>query len=327
MLQAPCRMAIQMGHVAGMTNFINNPASRNAVGFYVLFTVLLILSLSAQAAAGKAIVGLLSTQYSTYAGEDRTAKDIEGLLLKLGAERVVLIDYNVIMKELGAGSDALSIVRRVDKFLLDNEIDRVFIPGNYYNISSPPFPPVPYRQLVTDAIVSIMQDRHDIKLLAICGGLQGVLHSQKVKIKRLDSMLRSSEMVASHNVSEKHPREYGKSLLGVNVVPGSKLAKIIESARGAEAGGSLRFYVPDMHNEGIDIGEHNVKRLLDLGYKVTAYADDGIIEAVEDSRGNMLLQMHPEFLLIGMEKKVGQHAEVDVSIKIALGIMDDFLSN
>lgn len=292
----------------------------------LLISAFCFVSLSANAAKGGAIVGLLSTKSSTYVGEYRTAVDIRNVLLKSGAKKVVIIDYNAIVKSLGNEVNAARIYKHLNEFLLKNKIDRIFIPGNYYNISSAPLPPGPQRQMVTDAIVSVMKDRPNLKLLAICGGLQGILHAQGVSIKKVQSILNSSEMAESHLSSVSHPREPGASLLKVEAVPGSILAKIVAKVRASE-GATLQFYVPDMHKEGVDPSAANMEKLRSLGYRVSAMADDGVIEGLEDSRGNMLLQMHPEFLLVNANKKTGKNHEVDLSIKVANEIMNHFLSD
>ena len=296
-------------------------------GVFLSVAVFIFVLPDVHAAKKGAIVGLLSTKSSTYVGEYRTAVDVRNVLLKLGAKKVVIIDYNAITKSLGGNNiDSTSLYKHLNEFLLKNKIDRIFIPGNYYNINSAPLPPGPHRQMVTDAVVRVMKDRPNLKLLAICGGLQGVLHAQGVSIKRVQSILNSSEMAESHLSSVNHPREPGASLLKVEAVPGSALAKIVERVRDPEDA-TLRFYVPDMHREGVDTSVENMERLRALGYRVSAMADDGIIEGLEDARGNMLLQMHPEFLLVNASKKIGKNPEVDISIKIANDIISYFLSD
>ena len=306
--------------------FYINLFRNSRIAYFLAVALVFLFSANARAGSDGAVVGLLSTRYPTYEGEYKTASGISELLLKLGAKEVVLVDYNVIMRELGYDASLEEISSYLDEFLHKNNVDRIFIPGNHYNVSSPPYPPVPYRQMVTDAVVNIMESRDNLKLLAICGGLQGVLHSQNIKVKRVQDILRSYEMSELHVTSTHDPREYGASLHGIYAIPGSRLAEIIKSVRGYE-NGSLKFYVPDMHREAISTSEDNKKRLQELGYTISAVSDDGIIEGVEDGKGNMLLQMHPEYLLIGMEEKMGKHPEVDISIQIAKGIVENFLAN
>ncbi|WP_271757159.1 amidotransferase [Candidatus Anaplasma sp. TIGMIC] len=308
------------------TSFFVLTNNMRAVLLQIVFAMAL-FSFGAHAARTDAIVGLLSTRSSTYDGEYRTAVDVRDLLLRFGAKKVVMIDYNAIMKALGDGASQDAVTDRVEKLLLKHKVDRIFIPGDYYNISSPPLPPVPHRQMVTNSLVDIIRRRHDLRLLAICGGLQGVLHAQNVQISRIDQILNSPEMAESHSVSVLHPRELGASLTRAEAIAGSKLAEIVAGVKGTEKGrAALKFYLPDMHSEGINISKSNMSRLHELGYTISAVADDGIIEGLEDDRGNMLLQMHPEFLLVNMDEKVGHNDEVDLSIEIAAKIIEYFLS-
>ena len=273
------------------------------------------------------VVGLLSTRHPTYEGEDNTARKIEALLLKFGAEKVVLIDYNEIIKRLRGSERPVLIEQSLLKILSENEIDRVFIPGNYYNIVSPPFPPVPNRQLVTNAVVKIMKKKRSkkkgIKLLAICGGLQGILHAQKVEIRELKNMLGSHESAEVHVSSLPDPRAKNAPLFRIEAMEGSKLGSMINKVRGD---GGRFCYLPDAHREAVYASAENIAKLRRLGYRVSAISSDGMIEGLEDRKGNMLLQMHPEYLLVGMEEKAGRDDEVDISIKVAEEIIRDFLS-
>ncbi|MGN7661125.1 MAG: gamma-glutamyl-gamma-aminobutyrate hydrolase family protein [Anaplasma sp.] len=274
------------------------------------------------AAAGQAaVVGLLSTQASTYPREHDTAIGIMNLLVSLGAEKVVLIDYNEIVAD--NDNDPAAVENRLREFLESNHVDRVFIPGNHYNIVSPPLPPVPHRQLATTALIRLMGGGGlKLRLLAICGGLQGVLYAQGVDIDRVENMLGSSAMARSHEISLPNPRLAGVPLMRMRALPGTRLASILEKINDS---GDMVFYMPDAHSEAVSNTAENIEKLKDLGYKLSAFSDDGIIEALEDKRGNMLLQMHPEYLLMNVEQKVGKHSAVDRSVEVARAIIGDFL--
>ncbi|ACM49461.1 Conserved hypothetical protein [Anaplasma marginale str. Florida] len=270
-------------------------------------------------------VGILSTKSSTYPNEYDTATGITELLVTLGAKNVTIVDYNKIIENAGgAGADMAAIKDSLSGFLRENNIDRILIPGNYYNIVSPPLPPVPNRQLVTDAVVGLMNSGADLHILGICGGLQGVLHSQNVRLSRVQDILGSSAMAESHNIADPNPRLPGVPLMRARALPGTKLEVIV---RKVNAGDDPVFYLPDAHKEAVDNSPENMEKLKALGYKVAAVSDDGIIEALEDSKGNMLIQMHPEYLLMNADKKTGKHRAVDLGIKVALAIITDFLGD
>ena len=270
-------------------------------------------------------IGVLSTQSVTYPHEYNTAVGIIELLIKLGAENITLLDYNKIIKNAGGAGAGMAAIRdSLSGFLRENGVDRVLIPGNYYNVVSPPLPPTPNRQLVTDAMISLIDDGANLRFLAICGGLQNVLHSQHIKLNRVRDILGSDKMADSHNIADPDPRLPGVPLMRVRALPGTKLESIV---RKVNLGGDLVFYLPDAHKEAIDNTPENIKKLRALGYKISAVSEDGIIEALEDERGNILIQMHPEYMLMNADKKTGHHRAVDRAIEVALAIVTDFLGS
>lgn len=268
-------------------------------------------------------IGVLSTQSVTYPHEYNTAVGITELLVKLGAKSVTLLDYNKIVEGAGGTSAGMAAIKdSLGRFLRENGVDRILIPGNYYNVVSPPLPPTPNRQLVTDAMVGLIDDGANLRFLAICGGLQGVLHSKRIKLNKVRDILGSDKMADSHNIADPDPRLPGVPLMRVKALPGTKLESIV---RKVNAGGDLVFYLPDAHKEAIDNAPENIKKLKALGYKIAAVSEDGIIEALEDREGNILIQMHPEYMLMNADKKTGQHRAVDRAIAVALAIITDFL--
>ncbi|KAF2281970.1 hypothetical protein GH714_042794 [Hevea brasiliensis] len=148
-------------------------------------------------------IGVLSTQSVTYPHEYNTAVGITELLVKLGAKSVTLLDYNKIVEGAGGTSAGMAAIKdSLGRFLRENGVDRILIPGNYYNVVSPPLPPTPNRQLVTDAMVGLIDDGANLRFLAICGGLQNVLHSKRIKLNKVRDILGSDKMADSHNIAD-----------------------------------------------------------------------------------------------------------------------------
>ncbi|MGN7618523.1 MAG: glutamine amidotransferase-related protein [Ehrlichia sp.] len=283
------------------------------------------------------VVGLLSTEFVTYPNEYKTAKEITHLLQSYGV-RVVLMDYNVIMKL--AKSEIIKVnktykksykISRYDiienvvaKFIDQNRINRVFIPGNYYNINSLPIPPSSHRQLVVNAIVKIINKNHCIHLLGICGGLQNIMYANGIEITRVENMVNSHLAVESHVVSMPNPKNVDANLHKVMISPGNRLSDIISNLNNELLGRKRVVYFPDAHSEAISNNIENIKKMYDLGYKIVALSEDGIIEGVEDKYGNIHLQFHPEYLMISVDKK-SYGTTRDVSVVIADAIIKDFL--
>ncbi|QXK91851.1 gamma-glutamyl-gamma-aminobutyrate hydrolase family protein [Neoehrlichia mikurensis] len=306
---------------------------RNKTLFYVqLLFILLLLPYNQLYASLKnqnnVIVGILSTKIPSYPTEYKTAVNITKILNSKGV-KVVLIDYNTVIKSaeefnscgFQTFDQAINFV--LSKFIHDNGINRILIPGNYYNISSSPLNPSPNRQLVTNSIVTIVKNNPKIHLLAICGGLQGIMHAQGILVNRIDNMVQSQDTVNTHIVSMPYPYSKNANLHQVIINLNSRLANIICKTFKRQYD-RIVTYLPDSHHEAINSSSDNIKKMYALGYKVVAISEDGIIEAVEDVNNNILLQMHPEYLLMNYKEKLTDYHRKKALI-ISDAIIDDFL--
>ncbi|ACZ49340.1 hypothetical protein ACIS_00797 [Anaplasma centrale str. Israel] len=302
------------------------------------------------------VVGFLQTEKETYPEELTFSHSIADMLTRMGA-RVVRVDYNKIVDlanlrrkaslHQAAGDmttarklDAADIKREVLDFLRKEGISRIFIPGNFYNLDAEPYPPTPNRQLVTSAIAEIVREDPNMRLMGVCGGLQGIAHAMGIKVVRVWH-LTHRDAAASHTVSGDDPHSSSAALHKLRIVPGSRLASIVSKHALQDRDGWLSLYFPDLHGGVVSNDPENIKKLESLGYKVVAYSNDGMIEALEDMHGNILFQDHPEALAIGIlngslvpptgghgEKGNEVHAYEDERYRAALSamlIMEDFL--
>ena len=260
------------------------------------------------------VVGLLQTAEETYAEELTFSYNITEMLTGLGA-RVVRIDYNALLADFEGIRETLSwapgekykitddefqkIKDNVLDFIKSENISRIVIPGNFYNIDCEPYTPTPNRQLITDAITEIVRSDPSIRIMGICGGLQGIMNSLGVKITRVKNLVNSHESVAAHAISMPDPHDKNVQLHRVRVVPGSNLAKVVSKYLEPDPNGWFSIFFPDAHGGVVSNDLENLQKLESLGYKIVGFADDGVIEALEDMHGNMLFQDHPEALAIG----------------------------
>ncbi|EOA62168.1 gamma-glutamyl-gamma-aminobutyrate hydrolase family protein [Anaplasma phagocytophilum] len=265
--------------------------------------------------AQQVVVGFLQTAEETYPEELTFSHNIYEFFTGLGA-KVIRLDYNKVLNfelirqsalEEAHGDiskihdlEARMIKEGILSFLQENEIDRVFIPGNYYNVDAEPYAPTPNRQLVTAAIAEIVHENPAIKLMGVCGGLQGVMHAMGIKVIRVHKLLGSHESAAVHAVSMPDPHHKDVVLHRLRIVPGSRLASIVSKHVDPDTNGWYSLFFPDAHGGVVSNDPENVQKLEDLGYKIVGFSDDGIIEAVEDVHGNILFQDHPEALAINM---------------------------
>ena len=251
------------------------------------------------------VVGLLSTRFATYPNEDKTAAEITQVLQSYGVH-VVLMDYNVIMKSVkdeiikrnesydgkNYQVSRYSIIEDVvTEFIKNNHINRILIPGTHYNIASLPISPSSDRQLVTNAIVKIVNKNSCIHLLGICGGLQGIMNANGIKITRVENMVNSQISVSSHRVSMPNPRNVDANLHKIIVFSNNRLSSILSVMNNnLDVKDKQVIYLPDAHSEAIDSSMENLAKMYSLGYKIIALSEDGIIEAIEDKHGNIYVQ-------------------------------------
>lgn len=262
----------------------------------------------------QAIVGFMQTKNETYPEELMFSHNISEMLTALGAT-VIRIDYNTLVdftqiKSLKFNTaikntliniskeDSNKIKNIILKFLQDNSINRIFIPGNYYNVDTDPYPPTPNRQLITNALIEIANENPKIHIIGICGGLQGIMHALGVEIIRIHKITSSKSSVDTHSISMPDPHRKDVGLHRLYIVPNSKLASIISKYVTPDENGWLSLYFPDAHGGVINNNKENIDKLRSLGYEVVGFSDNGIIEAIEDKNGNIHFQDHPEALAI-----------------------------
>ncbi|QGR02415.1 hypothetical protein EDL79_01865 [Ehrlichia ruminantium] len=320
---------------------------------YLIPLLLLLLFMSTTqthaALSDEIVVGFVRTAEETYPNELTFSDNIAEMLEKLGA-KVVLLDYNTIVdfkkiksESLEEAKNDISLLEKIESgkiqqavlsFIEKNKINRIFIPGNYYNVDTEPFPPTPNRQLVTNAIVKIVEDNPKIHLIGVCGGLQGIMHAVGVEVIRVKKIVKSKEAIAAHSISMPDPHKKDVGLHRLRVAPGSRLSSIVAKYIKPDDNGWISIYFPDAHGGVVNNSPENVSKIESLGYKIVGFSDDGIIEVIEDKHGNILFQDHPEALAINamtLSNKEENNTQDNKGTKkheatlSALAIINDFL--
>ncbi|MDM8334807.1 glutamine amidotransferase-related protein [Wolbachia pipientis] len=257
--------------------------------------------------------------------------------------KTVLIDYNKIISLKKIQAESLNLVKQdkilarkltldkikveVAQFIKEHKINRILIPGNYYNLHSEPFPPTPYHQLVTEAIVKIMDDNPAIHLLGICGGLQGIMKAKGIEVVSVANLVNDEEKQRSHLKSAPNSQQEGVPLQQIKVVPNSRLAEVTAKFLPPDENGWFSTYFPNAHSGAVINTPENRRKLELLGYKVAAFSSDGVIEAIEDKHGNIYFQSHPEALVVKSDKNLYllNHKACQISTLVAIAIINDFL--
>ncbi|WCR54122.1 MAG: hypothetical protein PG981_001144 [Wolbachia endosymbiont of Ctenocephalides orientis wCori] len=288
------------------------------------------------------VVGILKTEEETHPHELGLSQNIYNMLNSFGV-KTILIDYNKIISLKKIQEESLDLAKQdevlarkltldrikieVEQFIQDQKINRIFIPGNYYNLHSEPFPPTPCSQLITEAITKIVDDNPEIHLLTICGGLQGVMNAKGVEIVRVANLVSDEEHQKSHLKSAPNPQLEGVPLQKIKIVPNSRLAEVVSKFLMPDENGWFFTCFPDAHSGAVNNTPENRKKLELLGYKIAAFSIDGIIEAIEDKYGNIYFQSHPEALVVQSDKNLflSNQKERQISTLVAIAIINDFL--
>ncbi|MGL9779805.1 MAG: gamma-glutamyl-gamma-aminobutyrate hydrolase family protein [Wolbachia sp.] len=273
------------------------------------------------------VVGLLKTEEETYPYELGLSQNIYEMFNNFGV-KTVLIDYNKIISlkkiqtEFAKQDETLAkkltldrIKVEVAQFIKEHKINRIFIPDNLHSA------PTPYRQLVTEAIVKIVDDNPAIHLLGIC---EGIMNSKGIEVV---SVVSDEEKRRSHLKSAPNPHKEDAPLQQIKIVPNSRLAELVAKFLIPNENGWFSTYFPDAHSGAVSNTPENRRKLESLGYKVAAFSSEGVIEAIEDKHGNVHFQSHPEALVVKSDKNLylSNHKERQVSTLVAIAIINDFL--
>lgn len=261
------------------------------------------------------IVGLLKTDES---------QNIYEIFNNFGV-KTIFIDYDKIInlkeiqEEFAKQDEILAkklildrIKVEVAKFIKEQKINRIFISDNFHSALNP------YRQLVNEAIVKTVDDNPTIHLLAICGGLQDIMHAKEIEI---------TNVVNDEKNHLKSAQKENIPLQQIKIVPGSRLEKVVARFLLPNQNGWFSTYFPNAHSGTVSNTTENRRRLELLGYKIAAFANDGVIEAIEDKHGNIYFQSHLEALVVKSDKnsRLSSQKVRQVSTLVAIAIINDFL--
>lgn len=264
------------------------------------------------------IVGLLQTDES---------QNIYEIFNNFGV-KTIFIDYDKIInlkeiqEEFAKQDEILAkklildrIKVEVAKFIKEQKINRIFISDNFHSALNP------YRQLVNEAIVKTVDDNPTIHLLAICGGLQDIMHAKEIEITNVVNDEKN------HLKSSSYPQKENISLQQIKIVPGSSLEKVVARFLLPNQNGWFSTYFPNAHSGTVSNTTENRRRLELLGYKIAAFANEGLIEAIEDKHSNIYFQSHLEALVVKSDKnsRLSSQKVRQVSTLVAVAIINDFL--
>ena len=270
-----------------------------------------ILSNATVSYASNQTIGLLRTEHETYPNEIGLSGHVLEMLEDNFGVKVKLLDYNKLVQ-------CDNPENAVKSFIHQHHIKHVIIPGNNYNLTSPPFTPNSNRQDIT-AILSKMADNNEIYLMGICGGLQGIMYAKEVKILDIEGLNQSEH---EHVISFPNPQAENVPLHRINISPNSYLGHILMDQFNND---DTSIYLPDAHHQVLSNSPDNISKMESYGYKIVGLSDDGIIEIIEDKFGNIHFQGHPEALIISDQKRKNISSLRNHSVQLVLSIFENFL--
>lgn len=251
----------------------------------------------------------------------------------------VIIDYNTVVdwnniksikpEEINEKTLKPEQIEQIDKlvynnlkrFLKENKIYKVVIGGDNFNYNEEPYHPAPQsRRFITKALAQ-MEKEGKIKLLAICGGMQGILYYDNVKLDTVKNMigedkaqkyLSAEPYIMGEKYIESSKDEGSNKFYSCN----SKLNKLLVSENShigrlmitaekqydikyeRDGKGNLITLIPSAHHNGVSsFDKANLDKLDKDGYKVIGKSEDGIVYITEtDKSSDIMIEGHPELL-------------------------------
>ncbi|MDG7055946.1 MAG: glutamine amidotransferase [Wolbachia endosymbiont of Meromenopon meropis] len=288
------------------------------------------------------IVGLLQTEEEIYSHEFDMIQNIYDMFNNFGA-KTVLIDYTKIidLKKIRAKSYDLAkqyeipsrkpvlnrIKAKIEGFIKQYKINRIFILGSCQNLHSVDFSTARSSNLITEAILEIIDDNPRIHLLSICGGLRNIMNTNGIETISVLNFIKNEEKQKFHSKSITNLQEGSMLLQQIKIVPNSHLAEIVIKFLPPDQNGWFLTYLPYTHSVVVSNTLENRKKLGLFGYRVAAFSSDGIIEIIEDKYGNIYFQSHPEILILKSGENSCQwyNKARQISTLVVISIMNDFL--
>ncbi|QHD64999.1 hypothetical protein [Neorickettsia findlayensis] len=246
-------------------------------------------------------IGIFSTDLYVYEREALGVEKFFKLPEALGREfEVVMVDYNLIHSDYLKKNKEVPLEEVLENRLEMQGVKHLILPGDVYNVHMSPLHPTSTKGHMYKALLGLVK-KSKVSILGICGGMQQFFNADGIRILNLSQM-----DIAELHKKEKDPRVSGPTgpypdrlIRKVMVNPASKVAEVISHVPlEVTANGWLILYIPELHSEGVALNKDNLKLLRESGYNVVGFAEDGVVEIVEDQYGNFYFQPHIESFLL-----------------------------
>ena len=235
-------------------------------------------------------------------------------------DRPIILNYlNIVnwnlLKDADDATKEKEIYNTLKKFFKKNHIRKLIIGGDDYNYNEPPFHPEPRERFFFTKVLTKMIQRKEIRVFAICGGMQGILYFNDIKLNSLKNILKreskeyqSGAKYLNSNeerffYDKKQFRSCGSPLNEVRIIQESYLGSLmIQSEKKykikypRDNDNSLIAHVAFAHFHAVDNSPHNLEKLKQKNFKIVGLSQDNIVYIVEDEHHNILIEGHPELV-------------------------------
>ena len=270
------------------------------------FLALLILLLVAKSNLySKENVGVIK---NTKSNEKNGKQNIFEILESFGVNPVT-VDYGSVVnwKEIEKlkGEEAeLKIYKALKGFLKSNKITKIVISDDSRSFAQAFNSKESERRSRMTKAVADLERKNKVDVLAIAGGMDGVLYHNGVNISEIKTMI-SPKRAAKYESATRNLNMSGKQFCNAptNKVLISKSSEMGRLMQLAEQKYNIKYgvngenYVTEMqfsHSDAVSSEEENIDQLENAGFKVTGKSIDGLVFVVENKTNNdVLIAGHP----------------------------------
>ena len=225
-----------------------------------------------------------------------------------------LVDWHTVEK-LSEKKVEKIVQNELKKFLKKNNITKIVLGGDSYNYNVVPFHTDPRRPLFTKAIAK-MEKEGKIKIFGICGGMQGILWANNIKLATVESMIGKEKAekyfsAERYLIDDKYSEETKRfqscdtPFIKVTINRKSHLGELMKTAekkykikytRGENK--NLVTEVPSAHHNAVNsLDTENLKHMKDKGFNIIGESEDKLIYLTEGKKNkDILIEGHPELL-------------------------------
>ena len=208
------------------------------------------------------------------------------------------------------------VYHSLKKFLRKNHIKKIVLGGDNYNYNTEPYHPMPQARKFFTKAISRMEREGRVKVLGICGGMQGILYFNDIALDTVSSMIgkikaekyKSAYPFLSNDHYINQTKKFYSCQAKLNKIFISQRSRIGNLMIKAEKKYGIKYdrnreedlivEVPFAHGNAVSSFDRiNLDKLKSSDFNVVGLSEDRIIYVVENKKnGDILIQGHPELI-------------------------------